>query len=405
MKFSPRFVIPCSVLIAVFISGGIRAASNPGADSTRLAEIPKRMQAFVDDGTIAGAVTLVARQGKTVSLEAVGLADLANRTPMRPNSLFWIASMTKPITAVAVLMLQDAGKLSVDDPVEKHLPEFKGQWMIDTRTNDRMTLVKPPRPITLRDLLTHTSGLSDVAAPRFDCSLAELIMAYSQQPLRFPPGSRWEYSNPGINTLGRIVEVVSGQRFEQFLRQRILGVLEMTDTTFWPSPEQVGRLAKSYKAAPNGPGLEETPVSFIKGGLSDPKRTPFPAGGLFSTASDIAHFYQMMLNGGEFKGARLLSRLAVEQMTHPQTGGLKTGFVDGMSFGFGFAVVKEPLGVTAMLSPGTFGHGGAYATQSWADPKKDAILVLMIQRAGFPNGDNSPVRRAFQEAAVAAMRE
>ncbi|MBI4326610.1 MAG: serine hydrolase, partial [Chloroflexi bacterium] len=155
----------------------------------------------------------------------------------------------------------------------------------------------------------------------------------------------------------------------------------------------------------SGRGLEETEIFFIQGGLSDHRRTPFPAGGLFSTARDLSRFYQMMLDGGSIKGQRLLSPAAVGQMTRPQTGDIKTGFVDGMSFGFGFAVVKQPAGVTAMLSPGTFGHGGANGTQSWADPQKDLILVLMVQRAGLPNADNSPVRRAFQEAAVAAISE
>src|SRR6185369_16487794 len=166
---------------------------------------------------------------------------------------------------------------------------------------------------------------------------------------------------------------------------------------------QIKRIAKSYQPAKDGRGLEEIEISFIKGNLSDRKRTPFPAGGLFSTARDIARFYQMMLNGGKYDGKWLLSNHAVEAMTRTQTGEIKTGFTEGMSYGFGFAVVKEPAGVTGMLSPGTFGHGGAYGTQSWADPKRDLILILMIQRAKLPNADASEVRRAFQEAAVAAI--
>ena len=405
MKISKQILLGCFLLALACVSAAAAESSRAGMDMRKLQEIPKRMQEFVADGTISGAVTLVARHSQVVSLEAVGLADIAHQKPMRTDDLFWIASMTKPITSLAVLMLQDEGRLSVEDAVEKHLPEFKSQWMIEEKSDQALKLKRPPRPVTLRDLLTHTSGLGDVSAPRPDCSLAELVMAYSQQPLRFPPGSKWEYSNAGINTLGRIVEVASGQKYEDFLRRRIFSPLGMRDTTFWPGAGQLKRLAKSYKPAQNGRGLEETEISFIKGGLSDHRRTPFPAGGLFSTARDLSCFYQMMLDGGTFKGQRLLSPAAVEQMTRPQTGDIRTGFVDGMSFGFGFAVVKTPAGVTAMLSPGTFGHGGAYATQSWADPQKDLILVLMIQRAGFPNGDNSPVRRAFQEAAVAAILE
>jgi len=359
------------------------------------------MKAFVDDGTISGAVTLVATRDRVLSLDVVGQADLANQKPMREDSLFWIASMTKPIAAVAVLMLQDEGKLNVEDPVEKYLPEFKNQWLVKERSSNTLTLARPARPITVRDLLTHTSGLGEVASPRPDATLAELVMAYAQQPLRFPPGSKWEYCNSGINTLGRIVEVVSGQKIEKFFQRRIFDPLGMKDTTFWPTPRQAKRLAKSYKPGIDGKGLVETEISFIKSGLTDRKRTPLPAGGLFSTAGDMARLYQMMLNGGKLRGKRVLSKESVGLMTRTQTGDIKTGFTDGMSWGFGFQVVKQPQGVTAMLSPGTFGHGGAYATQSWADPTKDLIYVLMIQRAGLPNGDNSPVRKAFQEAAIA----
>lgn len=376
-------------------------SSSAKAEAARFAAVPEAMQRFVENHSIAGAVTIVAQPDRVLAQSAVGFADLANHAPMRSDALFWIASMTKPMTAVAVLMLQDEGKLSVEDPVEKYLPEFKGQWLIAEANNDRRVLVRPPRPITLRDLLTHTSGLSDVPAPRPHSTLAELVMGYAQQPLRFPPGSRWEYSNAGINTLGRIVEVVSGQPYAEFLRHRLFQPLGMKDTTFWPTPAQAKRLAKSYKNKTGG-GLEETGIYFIQGPLSDRERTPFPAGGLFSTAADVARFYQMMLSDGIWRGKRLLSPASVALMTCTQSGDIKTGFVDGMSWGLGFQVVKEPQGVTEMLSPGTYGHGGAYGTQSWADPKRDLVLVMMIQRAGLPNGDASDMRRGFQQAAMDA---
>jgi CubicO group peptidase (beta-lactamase class C family) len=304
------------------------------------------------------------------------------------------------MTAVTVLMLQDEGRLSVEDPVEKHLLEFKGQWLLAESTADRRVLVRPPRPVTVRDLLNHTSGLGDVPAARWDATLAEQVAAYAREPLRFPPGSRWEYCNPGINTLGRIVEVVSGEPFADFLQRRLLNPLGMKHTTFWPTPAQAKRLAKSYQPKADGAGLEETGIFFLQGGLSDRRRAPRPSGGLFSTASDMARFYQMMLNDGVWRGRRLLSPAAVAQLTRTQTGEIQTGFVDGMSFGFGFAVVKAPQGVTGMLSPGTFGHGGAYGTQSWADPARDLIFVLMIQRAKLPNADGSEVRRVFQQTVV-----
>ncbi len=363
------------------------------------------MRQFVEEGTISGAVTLVARRDGVAALDAVGLADLEAKSPMRADTLFWIASMTKPITAATVLMLQDEGKLSVDDPVEKHLPEFKGQWLAHERSAAGMTLVRPARAITLRDLLTHTSGIGDVPSPRANTSLAELAMGYAREPLQFEPGSRWSYSNAGINTLGRIVEVVSGVKFEDFLRTRFFEPLGMKATTFWPTKEQAKRVAKSYQPAKSGPGLEPAEIFIVKGGLSDRTRTPFPSGGLFSTAEDIGRFYRMMLSGGTWRGRRLLSHAAVEELTRTQTGDLPTGFTKGMSYGLGFAVVKEPEGVTAMLSAGAFGHGGAYGTQSWADPRRDLILVLMIQRAKLPNADASDVRKVFQEVAAAAVRE
>ncbi|MBM3891266.1 MAG: beta-lactamase family protein, partial [Verrucomicrobia bacterium] len=184
---------------------------------------------------------------------------------------------------------------------------------------------------------------------------------------------------------------------------RLFKPLGMKDTTFWPSAAQARRVAKSYTIVEGRSGLVETNVFYLKGPLTSRARTSFPAGGLYSTAQDLAKFYRMMLAGGASGGRRYLSKAAFEQMTTTQTGELKTGFVDGMSFGFGWAVVRQPQGVTAMLSPGTFGHGGAYGTQGWIDPKQNLILVLMIQRAKLNNADNSDIRRAFQEAAVAAV--
>lgn len=408
VEMSPRAGYLPRLLLAMALPAVLAAvvfAAPPALDLAALKQIPARLQQFVDEEVISGAVTLVARHDKVVRLDTIGYVDLAARRPMRPDSLFWIASMTKPITAVAVLLLQDEGKLSVDDPVEKHLPEFKHQWLIAEKAPDRLLLVRPPRRITIRDLLTHTSGLGEVPAPRPNASLAELVAAYAREPLQFPPGSQWSYSNPGINTLGRIVEVVSGKRFETFLQHRLFNRLDMKDTTFWPTPAQVRRLARAYQPGPGGRGLEPAEIYFIKGNLSDQTRTPLPAGGLFSTAQDVARFYQMMLQDGAGRRRRVLSREAVAQMTRTQTGDLKTGFTEGMSFGFGFAVVKQPHGVTAMLSPGSFGHGGAYGTQSWADPHKDMIYVLMIQRARLRNADASDVRQAFQAAAAGALRD
>lgn len=358
------------------------------------------MRQFVSNETVSGAITLVARGGKVIQVDAVGYSDLAAKKLMKADDLFWIASMTKPITGIAVVMLQDEGKLSVDDPVEKHLPEFKGQWLVGERTKDTLALKRAARPITLRDLLTHTSGLGNMESPRSNASLAELVTGYSQVPLQFEPGSKWAYSNPGINTLGRVVEVVSGKPFAVFLDERLFKPLGMKDTTFWPSAYQARRIAKTYETGKDKKGLVETDNFFLKGlPVTDRSRTPYPAGGLFSTAEDIAKLYQMMLNGGSVAKKQYLTTDAVKQLTSTQTGDIKTGFTDGMSWGLGFQVVKEPQGVTAMLAPGTFGHGGAFGTQSWGDPKSGTIYILMIQRKGMQNGDASAIRQAFQEAA------
>jgi CubicO group peptidase (beta-lactamase class C family) len=298
--------------------------------------------------------------------------------------------------------LQEEGKLSINHPVEKHLPEFKGRTLLDSRTKDGATLKRPACAITIRDLLTHTSGLNtDIPDLGRELTLAERVLFYSQQPLLFEPGSKWQYSNPGINTLGRIVEVVAKKPFAVFMEERLFQPLAMKDTTFWPTSRQARRLAKSYGPGPDGKGLSETNLYFFRGELTDRSRTPLPAGGLFSTAVDVAKFYQMMLDGGVAGGKRLLKEETVKLMTTTQTGDIKTGFVDGMSWGLGFQVVKEPMGVTAMLAPGTFGHGGAYGTQSWADPKTRSVYILMIQRARMGNSDGSEMRRAFQEAAAA----
>lgn len=359
-----------------------------------------KMQEFVEKGVVSGAVTLVATKEGTEHWEAVGQSDLATGRKMRKNDLFWIASMTKPMTAVCVLMLQERGLLSVEDPVEKYLPEFKGQWMVESKEKERLTLVHPKRAITLKDLLTHSAGLTDVKPPRPDCTLGELAMAYAHEPLQFEPGSKWTYSNPGINTLGRIVEIVSGEKFADFIQKNVFAPLEMRDTTFWPNKAQTQRVAKSYTANKETGKLEETTVYFLQGApLTDRHRTAFPAGGLFSSAGDVARFYRMMLNGGEFKGRRLLKAETVELMTTTQSGELKTGFVDGMSWGLGFQVVREPQGVTTGLSAGSFGHGGAYATQSWGDPKAGRAYIMLIQRAGLGNSDAAEIRGAFNETA------
>jgi CubicO group peptidase (beta-lactamase class C family) len=376
-------------------------------DADRLAKIPTAMQSFVDRQDIAGAVTVVGRKGGVVSHDAVGQRSLESKQPMGKDALFRIASMTKPITAIGIMMLVDEGKLSVDDPVEKHLPEFRGQMLVAGRTEDGVTLRKPARPIKIRDLLTHTSGLpgpppglADLYTRR-NHTLAEGVMAFSQRPLDFEPGSKWAYCNTGIDTLGRVIEVVSGQPYEDFLQKRIFEPLGMTDTTFYPTAEQLKRLAVTYDK--KGATLIAAPSKIID--LPKGSRYPIPAGGLYSTGGDLAKLYEAMLGGGARGKVRILSAQSVATMTKVQTGELSAGFTPGMGFGFGWAVVRKPTGVTEMLSPGSYGHGGAFGTQAWLDPQKDLYMILLIQRIGLPNSDASKVRQELQALAVAAWKE
>ena len=375
-------------------------------DKQKLSAIAPRMQQFVEEGTIAGAVTVVGNSKGIVHQEAVGFQNLETKQLLAKDALFRIASMTKPITAIGIMQLVEEGKLSVADPVEKHLPEFKGEMLVEKKEGDRITLKKPPRPITIRDLLTHTSGLPGGYPPglpdfyfKRNYSLAEATMIQSQRPLDFEPGSKWAYCNAGIDTLGRIIEVKSGQKYEDYLAARIFKPLGMTDTAVYPDEKQLTRLAGLY-------GQKDGKLYFADYVLIGPtkgSRHPIPAGGLFSTGADLAKLYQAMLNKGRLGNARILSEESVKTMTQLQTGDLVCGFTPGMGFGFGWAVVKEPQGVTEMLSQGTFGHGGAFGTQAWIDPHKDVFVLLLIQRTGLPNSDGSDVRREFQRLAFAAL--
>jgi CubicO group peptidase (beta-lactamase class C family) len=375
-------------------------ATLAGSQAQTSGPVTSAIDSFIEAQEISGAVTLVARHGEIVHLEANGDADITDNRQMKRDNLFWIASMTKPFTGAAILLLQDQGKLSTDDLVEQHLSEFTDLWLIDQKSPNEQSLKRPTRKITLKDLLTHTSGVPNISIPRAHSTLGEVVSLVSQQPLQFEPGSRWSYSNTGMDTLGHIVEVISGQSFDEFLNAQFFKPLGMRHTSFHPSKRQSSRLAKTYQKDKETGALTEAEIHILKAPLWDRQRTVRPAGGLFSTAEDLFRFYQMVLNRGTWKGNRILSKAAIQELTTTQTGEIKTGFTDGMSWGLGFQVVKEPQGVTAMLSPGTFGHGGAYATQSWADPVHQSIYILMIQRRGFPNGDNSPVRKAFQQAAT-----
>jgi CubicO group peptidase (beta-lactamase class C family) len=372
------------------------------ADEPRLPGIDAAMQGLIAAGEIAGAVTVVVKPDGIVHLEPHGFADLATQHPMATDTVFWIASMTKPVTGVAVAMLIDDGLLDIDDPVDRYVPEFK----------DLKTPAGRPARITIRQILTHTSGLGEAApeAARKARSLAELVPAWLAAPMKNEPGEKWAYTQSGINLAARIVEVVSRRPFDAFLRERVFEPLGMSDTTFFPPEPQRSRLATPYARQRGSGRLERVPHRLD---FAAPPPPPLGNGGLYSTARDYAAFCRMLLNSGAVEGRRLLGAEGMRALTTVHTGELPTGFLQGETFGsrggnygwgLGICVLKQPHdGVAAMLSPGTFGHGGAWGTQAWIDPVKQVAYVLMVQRTNFTNSDGSDVRRVFQEAAAAAI--
>jgi len=358
-----------------------------GADSP---DVAGALQPFVDRHELAGAVTLVADKEGTKGVEAVGFSDVAAKTPMKPDALFWIASQSKPITATALMMLVDEGKVKLDDPVAKYVPEFAAIWLKAERDDAHLNLKRPRRPVTVRDILSHTSGLPFASAmehPTLDkLPLRVCAMSYAMTPLETEPGEHYAYSNAGINTAGRIIEVAGGMPYEEFLQKRLFDPLGMKDTTFWPNDEQTARLAKSYRPNSDRTGLEETPITQLTYPLSDRTRQPMPAGGLFSTAADLGRFCRMILNGGELDGRRYVSEDSVSEMTRKQTAdSIKDGY------GLGWSTAGD-----------TFGHGGAYATNMTIDRRRNLVYIFMVQHAGFP-GNGGRSREAFMKAAEGAF--
>jgi CubicO group peptidase (beta-lactamase class C family) len=378
---NPKALLPTLALLL-----SLTAATHPAiAAGCKLAP---SVQPYVDREELAGAVMLVADKEKVLTLEAVGSANIGAGEAMRTDSMFWIASQSKPITCTAVMMLVDEGKLSLDNPVEKYLPEFKQVMLAAEKKPEQTLLRKPSHPITLREVMSHTSGLpfrSALEEPTLDLyPLAARVRSYAMTPLDYEPSTGYRYSNAGINTAARVLEVVSGMAYEDFLDKRLFQPLGMKDTTFWPTEAQAARIATSYKPGPDKKGLEATTISQLLYPLPNRKdRFPMPAGGLFSTATDLSRFYRMLLNGGELDGKRYLSQEALAQLTRKQTpDDLKN------SYGLGFSVGET-----------TFGHGGAYSTNSFADKHHDLVLIWLVQHAGFP-GKGGEAQGAFKSAAL-----
>lgn len=378
------YALCCSILFTGIDSAS--AQQKPAKyQAPTIPAIDAAMQSFVESVEISGAVTLVSHEGKLIHLGSVGMSKIDSDVEMQTHTLFSIASMTKPITATALMILQDEEKLSIDDKLSKYIPEFSSVKLTDGNA--------PNRELTIRDAITHTSGLS--GSQIFSSTLEDSVIELAKRPLDFEPGSKWKYS-PGMNVAGHIVEIVSGQPLQNFMKERIFEPLDMKNTTFFPNERQARRIATLYQ-----PSEDKTSLVAAENHITSPKSTiaANPSGGLISSARDMFRFYQMVLNGGQFRKTRILSKDAVAAMTFPQTGDLETGFTPGNCWGLGWCIVREPQGVTESLSPGTFGHGGAFGTQGWVDPETKTIYVLMIQRTKMGNSDGSEIRKVFQNTA------
>ncbi len=399
-----------STLLSISLFAAALTAADlpkPGVDPERLARIAPRMKQFTDKGTLAGVVTLVARRGQIVHHEAVGITDVETRKPMQKDTIFQIMSMTKPVVGMGIMLLAEEGKLAVGDPVERYLPEYRGQMLAVENADKSRTLKKPSRPITIRDLLTHTSGMptqpptgiADLYA-RMDLTLNEAVKIFSQQPLDFEPGAKWQYSNMGIDTLGRIIEVVSDMPFERFLEERFFKPLGMKDSFLFPPADKIARIALVHRYE-NGKLIRDPKLFYGGDSANYRKGAKFsaPSYGLYSTASDLAAFYEMMRAGGVYNGKRILSPAAIAAATTVQSGTTRAGM--GSGYGLSWDVVDDPKGTMALKSIGTYGHGGAFGTQGWVDKTKDMVGVFLIQSSGGPDGGFAA--SAFATMAAASL--
>ena len=379
-------------------------------DQDVLSKIPQRMKSFVDRQTVAGAVTLVAHGNDIVEFDATGMADVEAGHAMQKDTIFQIMSMTKPVTAIGIMMLAEEGKLALRDPVEQYLPEFKDLRVRTTQNPDAERAGVPNHAITIRDLLTHTAGIQDYPGPptipnyaqTMSVPLDEVVRRLAKQPLLFQPGTQWSYSSPGIEILGRIIEVCSGEKYVDFITEHILQPLGMNDSFFFPPADKISRIAMVYEQQDGK--LVRSPASILGG---DPAKYrqgavfPAPGWGLYSTAEDLLHLYRMMLNDGVYEGHRYLSPFSVHLMTEPQTTGIQpVGWMRGSDYGLAWEVVTDPLGELAGHTIGTYGHGGAFGTQGWIDPNNDLISILLIQRSDEGAGSMTNVFLNMAESGI-----
>ena len=396
-----------------------------GLDSERLERISDYMNQAVADGTMVGGMAMIARNGRLAYSETWGMADREAEKPMSEDALFRIYSMTKPITAVALMMLYEEGRFFLNDPVAKYIPELAnlqvarstadgGNTSIISDGTQSMTVGEgdedltgqtraPTRQPTIRDLLTHTAGFTygvfgntevdqqyrEAGIIMTNPDLADFVTKLGQIPLQYDPGTRWHYS-VSVDIQGRLVEVISGMRFGEFLQSRLFGPLEMNDTSFVVPAEKMDRLAQLYTPDGTAEGADgfrsmgrgplvvapaATSAGYMEGATFESG-----GGGLVSTARDYLRFSQMMLNGGELDGVRILSPKTVELITTNHLGDIQMGFGrSGVGFGLGFAVALDQGDIGEIGSAGEYNWGGAAGTRFWIDPEEDLIGIFMVQ--------------------------
>jgi CubicO group peptidase (beta-lactamase class C family) len=389
MLVSRKVLVPVITVLAV-LTAPLRAQvvepESVGLSTERLGRIHDLVQSHIDAGRISGAVTLVARHGKVAHLEAQGLMDIAGNKPMETDTIFRLASMSKPVGALAIMMLIEEGKVKLGDPVSKYLPSFTDQKVaVKTGEGDADYYLMPvAREVTVLDLLTHTSGVMSggvsnrAGNPLFN-TRHEIGLAWVNElgaaPLEFQPGSRWAYSaTAGFDVLSRIVEVASGQDFNSFLRERVFNPLDMDDIFFWPNDDQRERLVTSYIADDSGSlQLRNNPDS-MSGEIFFSA-----AGGLMASAEAYAQFGMLLAQGGELNGVRLLGTRTMEVMRSAFIADTLPGRNPGEGYGLGVRVVTDPLKMNSLLSEGTFGWSGFYGTHLFVDPVEEVVGILFIQ--------------------------
>lgn len=377
-----------SVLLVLGVAvSGVRALElNPAA----LGKIRPAMEAAVAGKQAAGIVTLVVKDGKAVHHEAAGMADIGAGRPMAKDAVFWIASMTKSVNGVALMMLVDEGKVTLDEPAAK--------WLTGLAKVKLKDGTKPKTAITLRMLLSHTAGIAFPPRKADDgaVSLKQYVDRLIAAPLAFEPGSDYEYGF-GPTVAGRLLEVVTGMPYEVFLQERIFAPLGMVDTMFNPDDARRARIPQTYKLDDDTKELVVSYNPFFTSSAAA-KRMVEPAGGLFSTAADMGRFYAMVANGGELNGKRLLSEKAVKEMVTPVMAGGKP-----ITYALGWQCCTEANAKMSPFGPGSFGHGGAFGTNGWVDPKRKIATVYLVQNVLVPEGGKA--KQVFQQWVMEAAGE